>query len=160
MTATPQALLVVGLPGAVRRLTQPLYAALEAEVDRFVACRVDAADRRAAEIAQQASTQAAEIVEHAFTQAAEILDRAARTNEAARTLAENVVARSEELLGLTDELPAGIASARDHVSDGLRAWRDVADRATDQVRLPGSPTSGNDPAGVGCARSAPQMAVS
>ena len=100
----------------LRRLTEPLFATLQAETDKFVAARLDAAERQAAEIVSRASKEAAEII-----------SRAARMHEAVKSLVEDVTRQSETFLGITEELPGRIAQIRECVTADLRNLRELGD---------------------------------
>ena len=118
-------------PPDFRRITEPLFASLQAETDRYVGARLEEAER-----------QAADIVARASREANEILSQAARAREAAKAMADEVARRSEAFLSLTEELPARVSSVRDGITAELRSLREVVDSSTGPVRPPslvGSP---------------------
>jgi cell division septum initiation protein DivIVA len=99
-----------------RRLTEPLFATLQAETDRFVAGRIEAAEKQAADILNRASKEAAEII-----------GRAAKMHDAMKSLVQDIGRQSEAFLSVTEELPTQIAKARDGVAADLQALRDLAE---------------------------------
>jgi vacuolar-type H+-ATPase subunit H len=99
-----------------RRLTEPLFATLQAETDRFVAGRIEAAEKQAADILNRASKEAAEII-----------GRAAKMHDAMKSLVQDIGRQSEAFLSVTEELPTQIAKACDGVAADLQALRDLAE---------------------------------
>jgi hypothetical protein len=120
----------------LRRLTEPLFATLQAETDKYVAARLEAAERQAADIVNRASREAAEII-----------GRAARMHEAVKSLVEDVTRQSETFLGITEDLPARIAQIREGVSVDLRNLRELADSGAGEA-APVKPPSLNEPSSV------------
>jgi hypothetical protein len=120
----------------LRRLTEPLFATLQAETDKYVSARLEAAERQAADIVNRASREAAEII-----------GRAARMHEAVKSLVEDVTRQSETFLGITEDLPARIAQIREGVSTDLRNLRDLADSGPGEA-APGKPPSFTEPSSV------------
>jgi hypothetical protein len=120
----------------LRRLTEPLFATLQAETDKYVAARMETAERQAADIVNRASREAAEII-----------GRAARMHEAVKSLVEDVTRQSETFLGITEDLPARIAQIRDGVSTDLRNLRDLADSGPGEA-AGGKPSSFSEPSSV------------
>ncbi len=101
-----------------RRLTEPLFATLQAETDRFVAARLETAEKQAAEIVNRASREAAEII-----------GRAARMHDAVKSLVDDVTRQSETFLNATADLPTEIERVRDGVAADLEALRNLAENA-------------------------------
>jgi vacuolar-type H+-ATPase subunit H len=112
-----------------RRLTEPLFATLQAETDKFLAARIEAAERQAAEILNRASKEAAEII-----------GRAARMHEAVKSLVEDVTRQSEAFLGLTEELPVRLGEIRENVAADLQALRELADSGPPKAPSPSEPS--------------------
>jgi hypothetical protein len=107
-----------GATADFRRLTEPLFATLQAETDRYIAARIDAAEK-----------QAADIVARASKEGAEILAKATRMHDAVRALLDDATRQAEAIMGRTEELSAQIGQARLGVSSNLQALRDLAERA-------------------------------
>jgi hypothetical protein len=120
----------------LRRLTEPLFATLQAETDKYVAARMETAERQAADIVNRASREAAEII-----------GRAARMHEAVKSLVEDVTRQSETFLGITEDLPARIAQIREGVSTDLRNLRDLADSGPGEA-AGGKPPASSEPSSV------------
>ncbi|HVM65908.1 MAG TPA: hypothetical protein VMU14_13670 [Acidimicrobiales bacterium] len=102
----------------LRRLTEPLFATLQAETDRYIAARIDAAEKQAADIVARASKEGAELVA-----------KASRMQEAARALLDDVARQAEAFMGHTEELAAHLGQARQSVGTGLQALRELGERA-------------------------------
>jgi hypothetical protein len=115
-----------------RRLTEPLFATLQAETDRYVAARIEAAEK-----------QAAEIVARASREGAEILAKATRMHDAVRSLLDDVTRQAEGFMSHTDELTSQISHARQGVSGDLQALRELAERG--QAASPASPPATDSP---------------
>jgi hypothetical protein len=115
-----------------RRLTEPLFATLQAETDRYVASRIEAAEK-----------QAAEIVARAQREGAEILAKATRMHDAVRSLLDDVTRQAEAFMGHTEELTSQIGHARQGVSGDLQALRELAERG--QAAPPASPSAAESP---------------
>jgi hypothetical protein len=120
----------------LRRLTEPLFATLQAETDKYVGARMEAAERQAADIVNRASREAAEII-----------GRAARMHEAVKSLVEDVTRQSETFLGITEDLPSRIAQIREGVSTDLRNLRDLADAGPGEAAA-SKPPSFSEPSSV------------
>jgi hypothetical protein len=101
-----------------RRLTEPLFATLQAETDRYIAARIEAAEK-----------QAADIVARASKEGAEILAKAARMHDAVRALLDDVSRQADAFMGHTEELTAQIGHARQAVGSDLQALRELSERA-------------------------------
>jgi len=102
----------------LRRLTEPLFATLQAETDRYVAARIEAAER-----------QAAEIVARASKEGADMLARASRMHDAVRALLDDALRQAESFMGHTDELSAQVGQARQGVAGDLQALRELIERS-------------------------------
>jgi vacuolar-type H+-ATPase subunit H len=113
----------------LRRLTEPLFATLQAETDRFVASRIEAAEK-----------QATDIVNRATKEAAEIIGRAARMHDAVKSFVNDVARESEAFVTVTEHLPSQIAMARDRVATGVQALRDLPENAGDKGGPGSEPT--------------------
>jgi len=111
-----------------RRLTEPLFATLQAETDRYVAARIEAAEK-----------QAAEIVARASKEGAEILAKATRMHDAVRTLLDDVTRQAEAFMGHTEELTAQVNQARQGVSGDLQRLRELAERGQAAQPSAGAP---------------------
>ena len=111
----------------VRALTEPVYAALEAETGRFIASRIDAAATREADIIERASIQAAEILAHAAIEAADLADRAIGDADAAEATAARLILHCTHLLVIADGLAAPVASIRTHLAADIDALRAAPD---------------------------------
>ena len=102
----------------LRRLTEPLFATLQAETDRYVAARIEAAER-----------QAADIVARASKEGADMLARASRMHDAVRALLDDALHQAESFMGHTDELNAHVGQARQGVAGDLQALRELVERS-------------------------------
>ncbi len=102
----------------LRRLTEPLFATLQAETDRYVAARIEAAEK-----------QAAEIVARASREGAEVLGRASRMHDAVRALLDDALHQAESFMGHTEELSAHVGQARQSVAGDLQALRELVERS-------------------------------
>jgi len=108
-----------------RRLTEPLFATLQAETDRYIAARIDAAEK-----------QAADIVARASKEGAEILAKATRMHDAVRALLDDVTRQAEAFMGHTEELTTQIGHARQGVGADLQALRELAERVQGNAPAP------------------------
>jgi len=111
-----------------RRLAEPLFATLQAETDRYVASRIEAAEKQAADIMARASREGADI-----------LAKATRMHDAVRALLDDVTRQADAFMAHTEELTAQISDARQGVSGDLKALRELADRGQAPPPAPSEP---------------------